>query len=107
MTGSGGGEDSSREEVSVLLVEVEAAERVERPFFRGGCLVVPGEWRSRLAEARESGEPAGVMEVSVGKFVGRSVGTAGSLADLATRVAQEVGGDMKETGGVRGEAWRK
>ena len=96
-----------REEVFALLVEMEAAEWVGRPLFWGGCLVVPGEWRSRLAEARESGEPAGVMEVSVGKFVGRSLGAAGSLADLATRVAQEGGGDMKETGGVGGEAWRK
>ena len=49
-TGSGDREDVSREEVLALLVEVEAAERVERPFFRGGCLVVPGEWRSCLAE---------------------------------------------------------
>ena len=82
MTGSGDGEDSSQEEVSALLVEVEAAERVERPFFRGGCLVVPGEWRSRLAKARESGVPAGVMEVLVGKFLGGSLGAAGSLAHL-------------------------
>ena len=67
-------------------------------------MVVPGEWRSRLAEARESGEPAGVMEASGGKFVGRSLGAAGSLVDVATRVAQEVGGDMKENGGGRGEA---
>ena len=106
-TGSGDREDASREEVSALLVEVEAAERVERLFFRGGCLVVPGEWRSRLVKAWEPGAPAGVMEVSGGRFLDGSLGGAESPADLATMLAQEVGGGMKESRGVGEEARRK
>ena len=106
-TGSGDGEDALREEVLALLVEVEAVERVERPFFGGGCSVVPGEWRLRLVKARGSSAPVGVMEVSGGRFLDGSLGAAESPADLATMLAQEVGGGMKESGGVGEEARRK
>ena len=107
MTGSGDGEDASREEVSALLVEVEAVERVERPFFGGGCSVVPGEWRLRLVKARGSSAPVGVMEASVGRFLDGSLGATESPADLATMLAQEVGGGMEESRGAREEARRE
>ena len=96
-------------EVATLLVETEAAERLGRPLFWGGFLVVPGEWRSLSVKTQELGVPVGVREALVRGVVvvEGCLGAAGSRVDLATMAAQVFGKGTEEDRRVRGEAQRR
>ena len=104
------GVDAAWEEAAVLLVETgEAAERLERPLFWGGFLVVPREWRSLLVKAQESGAPVGAGEVLVGRVVVAEDGlvAAGAPVDMAAMAAQVFGEGMGKGDGVGGKAQGK